>query len=289
MLPTSIANHFKEAFNSEVKSHNRTFGGSINQAAQVQLVDGSRFFVKWNRPALGDIFKKEKEGLDILAQADTDLVIPQVHDLQTNSGLDVSFIVLDYIEPCEPNNDFFEQFGRAVAQLHSHSSHMFGLDHDNFIGKLPQDNSQSANWIEFFVECRLRPQFETALNDGLLQSSMISHFERLLDQLEELLPEEPPSLLHGDLWDGNYLATTDNRVCIFDPAVYYGNREIELAFTRLFGGFDDRFYDGYNEVWPLENGFEKRIDIYNLYPLLVHVNLFGRAYADQVRALLSTF
>ena len=165
----------------------------------------------------------------------------------------------------------------------------FGLDHDNYIGSLPQSNHQHTSWVEFFIEERLEKQIALAKNSGALNNSTIQQFNNLFKRLKEIIPEEKPSLLHGDLWNGNYMLAADGCACLIDAAVYYDHREMDLAMTRLFGGFPEEFYESYHETFPLSSGFEERVDIHNLYPLLVHVNLFGGSYISQVKSVLSRF
>ena len=163
----------------------------------------------------------------------------------------------------------------------------FGLDHDNYIGSLAQSNKKHADWISFFMEERIRPQLKLAMDKKLIDEGTVKQFDKLFDHFDRLIPKEKPALLHGDLWNGNFLVSDSSRAALIDPAVYFGHREMDLAMTTLFGGFDSEFYRAYDEVFPLEKGFEKRVDIHNLYPLLVHVNLFGGGYVRQVKAVLN--
>ncbi len=191
--------------------------------------------------------------------------------------------------PVNPTKTYWETLGQSLAVLHSHTQPTFGLHFDNYIGSLPQTNTLTANGYDFFFEHRLLPQAGLALYKGLLSKKSYDALFRLRDRLPELFPNERPALLHGDLWSGNVLINEDNKPALIDPAVYYGFREAELAFTRLFAGFDDRFYDAYDEAFPLQNGFNERVAIYNLYPLLVHVNLFGSGYVSGVERVLKQF
>jgi fructosamine-3-kinase len=166
---------------------------------------------------------------------------------------------------------------------------MFGLDHENYIGSLTQINSVKSDWLDFYINERLGYQLKMAVDHGKLGSGTVQDFEQFYVFLESFLPSEAPSLLHGDLWGGNLMIGSAGEPVIFDPAVYYGNREVDLAMTRLFGGFSSRFYETYNEEFPLLPGYEDRIDVYQLYPLLVHVNLFGGGYISQVKSILNQF
>jgi protein-ribulosamine 3-kinase len=324
-LPSALRDFFRERFGGDVTDSSPVGGGCINETMQVSLEDGSRFFVKQNRITLREMFEKEAKGLGILVDAaggsgsgdvsdkcgtddsgpgDTansggtvesgtgqsgDIRIPGVVGLTEDNESGLAFLVLDFIEEGRSSGDFDRRFGRALASIHRHTASRYGLDHDNYIGRLPQKNDYRDTWTEFFIDCRLEPQFAMARERGFLGGQGRQSLDRLAKRLPDLLPVEPPSLLHGDLWGGNYLCDSDNRPVLIDPAVYYGHREAELAFTTLFGGFGRNFYTGYEEAWPLHPGFRERCDIYNLYPLLVHVNLFGGMYVSQTEAILGRF
>ncbi len=280
-------------------------GGDINTAARVFTSLGT-FFVKWNQANLSgtgrqridevmpdgdDLFAVEAKGLAILRNANAIRVPAEVgHGRQG----DQAYLILEYIEsgatglPGAPP-DYWARLGQQLAELHAHTQPQFGLDHDNFIGTLSQRNTLMSNGIDFFFEQRLLPQAGQALYNGLLGKVHYDALFRLRDRLSNLLPADRPALLHGDLWTGNVLITESNQPALVDPAVYYGLREAELAFTYLFGGFDTHFYEAYTELFPLEPGFAERIPIYNLYPLLVHVNLFGTGYVSGVERVLNRF
>lgn len=260
-------------------------GGDINMAAQVFSSEGI-FFVKWNQAERQDMFQAEARGLDLLRQTDA-LQIPRV--ISYGQQLDKSYLILEYIDSGSPKRDYWEALGQSLALVHSHTQPKFGLAFDNYIGSLPQANTPTANGLDFFFEQRLLPQAGMAFYKGLLTKDVYDALLRLRERLPDLLPNERPALLHGDLWSGNVMITEDGQPALIDPSVYYGFREAELAFTKLFGGFDQRFYDAYDEAFPLEDGFEERIAIYNLYPLLVHTNLFGSGYVSGVERILKQF
>ena len=163
------------------------------------------------------------------------------------------------------------------------------MDHSNYIGRLPQRNAFEETWVDFFIEHRLEVQLGLAIYNGHVDSFYADRFRSIYAVLPDEFPDERPCLLHGDLWSGNVMIGPKGEPVILDPAVFYGHREAELAFTRMFGGFDPYFYSAYNEATPLEVGFESRIDLYNLYPLLVHVNLFGTSYLSGVERTLKRF
>jgi len=259
-------------------------GGNISRAFAVKTSNGN-FFIKTNRAGLADMFEKEVKNLELLRK-----VIPHnTPEVIGYGAMDhISYFILKLIEPGKRVPDFWADFGRTLASVHKEHANTYGLEYDNYIGSLPQSNKQHANWIDFFVEERIWPQAKKA--ESLLGTDIMEKMERLCLRLPDILTQAKPSLLHGDLWSGNFTLNQSGKVCMVDPATYYGNREIELAFTKLFGGFDDEFYDAYKDVLPLDKGFfDTRADIYNLYPLLVHVNLFGGWYIASVRETLKRF
>lgn len=261
-------------------------GGDINEAACLKTHSGS-YFVKWNNARRHPgMFEAEAKGLMLLKEAD-ELFIPNV--VASGEAGNYSFLLLEYVESGARIPGFMEDFGISLAKLHKHSSPNFGLDHNNYIGSLPQSNFQHDNWAKFFIEERLEIQVKMARNTGEIDSRIVSSFERLYKELPSIFPEEHPALLHGDLWGGNYMTAPDGRACIYDPAVYYGHREMDLGMSKLFGGFGAEFYEAYNMEFPLEKNWQKRTDICNLYPLLVHVNLFGGSYVYSVQSILKQF
>jgi fructosamine-3-kinase len=269
----------------QIKEVRFVSGGCINNTLKL-LTESGDFFLKWNEGIDDDMFEKEQLGLNLLAQTNT-IKVPGVVGLGESGSK--QFLVLDHISNAAPVGDFWELFGQQLADLHRNTSPHYGLNHDNFIGRLHQKNEQTKNWIDFFIGNRLEVQLGLALYNGHIDTSFAKKFRLLYPQLPGIIPNEPASLIHGDLWSGNYMVGDGGIPYIFDPAVYYGHREIELAFTRLFGGFDTRFYQAYHDSYPLEQGFEDRIDIYNLYPLLVHVNLFGTSYLSGIERTLRKY
>lgn len=288
MLDQTIGNIIskKTGKSCQVLSSNSVSGGSINQAKKLKTNCGD-FFVKLNSAnRFPGMFEAETKGLNLLRSAN-ELFIPQV--IAFGEENEEQYLLMEYIEAKRTISNFWEDFGQSLARLHKHSNSYFGLDHDNYIGSLPQANDQKESWADFFIEMRLKPQIKMARNMGLLSQSHVSHFDGLFKELPSLFPNEPPALLHGDLWSGNYMISPEGKACIMDPAVYYGHREMDLGMSQLFGGFQQDFYTHYNEEYPLENGWTKRLDICNLYPLLVHVNLFGRGYVSQVESVIKKY
>lgn len=261
-------------------------GGCINTCLKLETNTGA-FFLKYNNAdAYPGMMAAEVQGLKILRDTNT-FGIPAT--LQQTNLNGIEFLLLEWIETGTERIDFWEVFGESLAALHRHSAPYFGLDHNNYIGSLPQYNTPNPNGIEFFIECRLQPQLKLAIDSKQLPKEAMVLFQSLYTQLPNLLPNEPSSLLHGDLWEGNYLVGTDGKPWLVDPSVQYGFREAEIAYTQLFGGFSHRFYETYDSAFQLLPGFQKRTELYNLYPLLVHVNLFGGSYANQVMGIINRY
>lgn len=229
------------------------------------------------------MFTAEAKGLDLLKQTQT-VAVPKV--IEVGACDDLAFLLMEYIEPDVASQSTQLEMGRQLALLHKQTTGLFGLATDNYIGSLKQYNNPLPSWAVFFTQMRLQPQVEIALSKGLLSNKDAADFEKLYAKLGSLFPVEKPSLLHGDLWSGNYLVGPNGKPFFIDPAVYYGYREMDIAMTKLFGGFSSDFYNAYNDNYPLQSGWQQRVDLCNLYPLLVHVNLFGGSYVEQVRQLL---
>ena len=230
----------------------------------------------------------EARGLALLAEARA-LRVPEV--LAVSSVHDaVRFLALELVPSGSPARGHDETLGRGLAALHRFGTPGFGLDHDNFIGSLPQSNRARPNWAEFYEKERLAPQLARAVGQGRASAAMRRGFERLFTRLSELVgPEEAPSRLHGDLWGGNLHTDDSGAPCLIDPAVYGGHREVDLAMMRLFGGFGERVFSAYSDTFPLAPGSRERAPLYQLYPLMVHVNLFGGGYGASVERILARY
>lgn len=288
MLPADLTQALTEHTGFKPQAERMLGGGSINQVALIWLgSEKRRAVIKWNSAELAPMFEAESRGLALLRAQDTGLNVPEV--LGCGPAGRHSWLLMSWHEPAAKTEAAMERLGAGLAALHRCSSPHFGLDHDNFIGRLPQRNSPETGWADFFMRHRIEPQLSLAVKAGLLPNRWLSSLDALEKRVQELFPGEPPALLHGDLWGGNYLITTGGAPVLIDPAVHYGHRETELAFTRLFGGFSPGFYRAYNAHYPLAPGFEERTDLCNLYPVLVHVNLFGASYAAQAQAILQRY
>jgi fructosamine-3-kinase len=251
-------------------------GGDIHAAYRVELGGGDVVFVKSSAGAPQGMFTAEARGLNWLRAADA-LRIPTVIAVADDDE-GPRFLALEYLEPGHHEATFDEKLGRGLAALHRFGARAYGFEHDNRV---------HATWAAFYREERLMPLVRRAIDRRALAASARAKFDRLFDRLESMVgPAEPPSRLHGDLWGGNLHADDRGQPCLIDPAVYGGHREIDLAMMRLFGGFGPRVFAAYREAWPLAHDDEARVPLYQLYPLLVHVNLFGGGYADSaLRAL----
>lgn len=261
-------------------------GGCINQAYRLDTSAGG-FFIKYNRAdAYKGMFASEAEGLNQLSEAGS-IHVPEV--LSSGEAGSYTFLMLQLIRQGKMGSDFWENFGTALANLHTHTHEQSGWKMDNYIGALPQSNRPHRDWNEFFILERLEPMVRQALDNQEISPALARKFDSLYRKLDEIIPNEPPALLHGDLWSGNFLVDETGNPCLIDPAVYFGHREVDLAMTRLFGGFTEAFYSAYHAAFPLEKGWEKRTDIFNLYPLLVHVNLFGGGYIPDVARIMAYY
>lgn len=292
MIPGEIIQVLTSWFQREISPSTRIIstvalgGGSINQAFRVETSSGN-YFLKYNlAKRYPGMFAFEARGLTILENAACIQVPGVLHYTETGN---YSFLLLGFIKSQVPSANFWQLFGQRLALLHQKSSPDFGLDHDNYIGSLKQSNNNHLRWTEFLIGERLQPQVKLAFDESLLNIRDLQRLELLYKKLPEILPVEPPSLIHGDLWSGNYMVGSDGNPCIIDPAVYYGHREMDIAMSKLFGGFSMEFYRSYNEEYPMEKGWEDRVELNQLYPLLVHLNLFGGGYSRQVRQVLMAY
>lgn len=257
-------------------------GGSINTVVHITFTAGDPAVLKYNAGAPADFFVREAGGLALLADGDGPRV-PEVLAFGTN------FLVLAVVPESDPGPGAWQRFGHELAALHRRCASCFGLAFDNYIGLTPQDNTLTADGHAFFAERRLLVLAEAAQTRGLLEADHCRRLERLVDRLPGLIPTQPASLLHGDLWGGNVIAGPSGGLWMLDPAVYYGWAEADLAMTFLFGSFPRAFYQAYLEAHPLLPGWRERMPIYNLYHLLNHLNLFGPSYLPGVEQVLLKF
>ena len=268
----------------------RVTGGSINKARKLIDQDGRAWFLKLNKPAFAESFAAESAGLlELKRAAEIHIPEPAGHGVTETHA----WLLIEWLDMLSPDRAADERFGRALAGMHRITAEQFGWHRDNVIGATPQSNNWSDNWTAFYSKERLAPQLALAGHNGA-PSSLLTAGSQLLDVVDTFFTACTPvaSLLHGDLWGGNRSMLADGTPVLFDPAVYFGDRESDLAMTRLFGGFGEAFYAAYESAWPLEEGHESRQDLYMLYHVLNHFNLFGGSYLKQaeqmIRKLLAT-
>lgn len=278
-IAAQITQDTRQPFNPDRISP--TGGGCISQTFVVHAVDQS-FFVKLNRPECLAMFAAEAAGLEEIRNT-TSLRVPR--PFGSGSGHGHAWLVLEYISLQHRGNA--AALGHGLAQMHRHTAERFGWTRDNTIGSTPQPNTAEADWIAFWRQHRLGYQLQLARRNGytgLLQSlgeRLLSGFQYFFTGYTPL-----PSLLHGDLWSGNHAFDEQGQPVIFDPAVYYGDREADLAMTELFGGFPADFYAAYQDAWPVEAGYATRKQLYNLYHILNHLNLFGSQYLGRAETMM---
>lgn len=255
-------------------------GGCINHASKLQTNAGV-FFLKWNASCATDIFLREAEGLRELKKASGGVLkIPDIICVG-EIGEFPGFLIQEYLEPGYSNSNDDEKLGMGLAHIHKFSNADFGFSNNNYCGDTIQNNSWKADWIEFYRENRLKYLISLIQMRYDLSYSVLDTFERLISKLEQLIPANTtPSIIHGDLWSGNYMITAQGPALI-DPAVYYANREMEFGIITMFGGFSSRFFDAYNHVYALDSDWQDRNPLYQLYHILNHYFLFGGSYLSQ--------
>lgn len=256
-------------------------GGQVGEVLKVETPDGPVVVKRQPGGAPPGFFAAEAHGLEQLRAAGA-LRIPTVLEVTDDH------LMLEYLAPTAPRADFALCFAQGLARQHRVTADAFGLERDNFLGPYVQPNAWTDRWPTFYAQKRLMPQLALAARDAKLPTSRAEHFAALLAALPTVLAEfnEPPALIHGDLWSGNYLHTIHGPALI-DPAVYFAPRELELAYIELFGGFPDGFVAAYHQAYPLDPGYERRRPLHQLYPLLVHLNYFGERYGPMVDAALA--
>lgn len=289
MLNRSLVNHIENCLRRELYTKvdainvKRVRGGDINDTYQL-IANGKKYFLKINSSIKHPLmFVTEHKGLEILKKA-SNFSVPEVYF--TGEHEKTCFLLMEWMDLSSKGD--WQEFGVSLANLHQNKSEYFGLDHDNFIGSLPQTNKQTILWSEYYADQRILPLFKIAFDQGKFENSDEQHLMQFINRIDEIYPREKASLLHGDLWSGN-ADFCNGKPAVFDPAVYYGHREMDLAMTLLFGGFPSEMYQSYHETYPLERSWKERIEISQLYPLLVHAILFGESYASQVKRILKRF
>jgi fructosamine-3-kinase len=268
-------------------------GGCINEAYRVKSTGPRQFFLKINSVTrYPGLFLREKNGLEFLA-AQKIIRVPSV--VLFGEIDNYQLLLLEWIEGGIKTENFWKSFGEQLAELHGQTwtnknGHpLFGFEEDNYMGSLVQLNDQNQEWNDFFVSARLQPQIKLATENHLLHRKHLDAFENVFSRLPQIFSPEPSALLHGDLWSGNFMCNERPEPVLIDPAVYFGHRGMDLAMTTLFGGFDKTFYDAYNYHFPFPKNHREQWEICNLYPLLIHLNLFGSSYLGQIDRTLRRF
>ncbi len=260
-------------------------GGDINQAFKLETSSGL-FFLKQNSNRYKGMFQKEFNGLLTLSETSA-IKVPG--PFATGDDSTDQWLVMEWLKTGPPATNFWETFGKQLALLHRNTSTDFGFYESNYIGSVQQLNDKCATWKEFYATQRILPMMMTALQLNKCNKNDLEEAILVCKKVDSIFSEEPPALLHGDLWSGNFLIDENGNAAIYDPAVYYGHREMDLGMTLLFGGFDSAFYLHYHETYPLEKNWRERVGLCQLYPLLVHLILFGGHYYNQVKDILKKF
>lgn len=257
-------------------------GGDINLAFKIITSRGAFFAKMSTHPDGEEMFEVEADSLKQIRDH-TEFQTPII--TATGKYEDVAYLIMPFLHSSPGSNADWALLGRKLAQMHKNTQNRYGYYHDGFIATIPQSNRWNESWSTFYLEQRLDPLFQRCRDEGLLKR-ISSEWSEFCHVAMGMLEEQKPALIHGDLWSGNVLFTKDHGPQLIDPALYYGSRELDLAMSRLFGGFDRRFYEAYSEEWPLQDGWQERLPLYQLYYLLVHVLLFGGNYERQSEDLI---
>jgi protein-ribulosamine 3-kinase len=285
MIPESIQQYLADFFlknygiSGNINRFQNIGGGCISFTYQIYISDKNYFLKFISNGKYPNLYQTEVLGLMMLENTDA-LEIPRI--IVQDETIDYQFIVMEFIDQSNKKSSYWSELARGISKIHENKSDCFGLEYDNYIGTLEQINTPKLQWKDFYFENRIYPQGQLAVNDKKLPKEIFRKFELLYNKFDELIPKCTPSLLHGDLWYENIIPNQFGAPTLIDPSVYFGNREMDLAMADLFGGFSQDFFDAYQELLPIEKGYEERRKWHQLYPLLVHVNLFGDNYAKRV-------
>lgn len=278
----NILHQIAQKENLELLNAKALSGGSINEVFLLETDVGKRI-IKINAASkFPNMFQAEKTGLESLENANT-LDVPKFFSVGEIGK--TAYLLMEYKPEGNPVPGFWENFAEGLAKLHRNSNSHFGFSASNYIGSLPQYNGKESAAAEFYTNQRLEPQFKMASENGF----SFKNLDKVFQNISQEIPDESPALIHGDLWSGNYLVNEKGLPCLIDPAVCYGPREMDLAMMKLFGGFSTEVFTKYHENFPLEPGFEKRIPLWQLYYLLVHLNIFGSGYFSQVGSIVKKY
>ncbi|MBC9796180.1 fructosamine kinase family protein [Sinomicrobium weinanense] len=280
-MTETVKHSLEQVLRAEIRKVSPLSGGDINDVYLLETIAG-QFVVKVNSASrYPGMFPAEAEGLAVLGNTGA-IHVPAV--IAQGEAGKTAYLILEYMEQGIPGPGFWETFGKQLAALHHNTADYFGFKNSNYIGSLPQYNAHCTNAAAFYITQRLQPQFSMAQDKGYRFNT-----EALYKNLETVIPEEQPALVHGDLWSGNYLVSKDGNPCLIDPAVAYAHRETDIAMMHLFGGFPPAMMRAYNETFALNEGWEERLDVWQLYYLLVHLNLFGSGYLQSVERIVRKY
>jgi protein-ribulosamine 3-kinase len=288
MIPSGVPDYLAQFFKQPLTARHfhPTDGGSINQTFRLSLPDGTNAFCKLNSATALPLLFQEKAGLQLLSGQKV-VQVPAVLDYAQVGSCQL--LLLEWVAPGPRTKAFWQGFGQQLARLHSVTADAFGLDEDNFMGSVPQVNQREGDWATFFIRHRLQPLAQDCRRRDLLSHRHLEQLESLYERLPGLFEPEKPALLHGDLWSGNFICNHRSEPVLIDPAPYYGHRSVDLAMTTLFGGFGPEFYEAYQHHYPLPLNYKEQWAVCNLYPLLIHLLLFGSSYRNQIEQTLDAF
>ena len=281
-----LVKYISEKIGAHITSYRSVTGGDISCAYLLQTHTKKYFLKRNDKPFALKMFRAEQKGLQAIESTQT-IAVPHVHVVESFEGK--SFLLMDFVESKRPDESDFQHLGTQLASLHLCTQACFGFSGNNFIGSLPQSNTSHKNWADFYWEERIFPQLQLAQKNGLLLQSKTPMPEKAITVFNEIFGEVKPALLHGDLWGGNYLISTDGTPYLIDPAAYYGHSVADIAMSKLFGGFAPSFYAAYHEIIPKSGNYQQQIELYQFYYLLVHLNLFGSGYYPKVAFVLKRY
>ena len=261
-------------------------GGCINDCYRISNSQRSYFCKINSATKFPHLFQREAEGLQLLATQNI-IRTPSIIDYFTYNGFQV--LLLEWITPGEKTSSFWTLLGEKLAHLHRTFGTSYGLEMDNYMGSIIQQNNYTDQWDDFFIKNRLQPLLDKSIQLNLVMADFEKKIKNIFPRISETFTKEPPALLHGDLWNGNLMADSNSNPVLIDPAVYYGHLSVDLGMTNLFGGFDKRFYDSYNYHYPLPSNHKEQWMLANLYPLFIHLILFGKSYLPQIENIVNEF
>jgi protein-ribulosamine 3-kinase len=285
MNSLQVAAIVEEKFASKITSIRPQGGGCINDNYKIIFRKETVFCKVNSATKFPQLFEKEKHGLEILRS--NNCKTPEIIECFEKDEL--QFLILEWIEPGARSYLFWQRLGEQLGKLHLKNNEHFGFTEDNYMGSVPQVNSSYSRWTDFFINCRLKPMVNRCKHLKMLTSEMEMKLERLFGDFPSLYEQVPPSLLHGDLWSGNVICSATGEPIFIDPAVYYGHPSVDIGMTKLFGGFEKSFYEAYFHFLKQDSNFEDQCELSNLYPLLIHLYLFGKSYLPAIETIVNKY